>query len=462
MGDVEFEVREKASRELVGAGRAVVPLLRPALLDADAEVVRRARECVDRIEQVSEVSLALAAAGLLAARRTPGATAALLDYLPNVDDASAADELLSALALVGMADGKPDAVLVQALKSPEPARRAAAAEVVGALGGPERASVRRLLTDTDPRVRFRAAQGLLRGGDKEAVPALIALLGDGPTDVACSAEDLLFRIGGETSPAVSLGAAADAERAKARDAWTAWWRQNGPAVDLAKAGLEQRSLGMTLIVAVNGYGGNGRVWEIGPDHKTRWELRDVGGPFDAVVLPGRRVLIAEYSAHRVTERDLDGKLIWEHKVENAPLLCHRLPGGVTLIATNYEIMEVTREGKRTVLHKDAGGQIVSAQRLRNGNLLYGSYGGEIVELDRAGKPVRRFSFPRPEQGLVTVEVLPGERVADPVDEPGQDRRAGFRGKNAVGTDSLESDGGGAVAERPHARFQPPRQPRRRA
>jgi hypothetical protein len=414
LGDAEFEEREKASKVLIAAGRAALPLLRPALKDADVEVVRRARECMETIERVPETSLALAAAHLLAVRRPDGATAALLDYLPVVDDLLVEDEFLAALAALAVRDGRPDDVLVRALEARAPAQRAAAAMVLGRLIRDQRAAVRRLLTDADARVRFRAAEGLLRGGDREAVPALVALLADGPAELAFSAEDLLFRLAGEQAPAVALGAAKEDDRARSRDAWTAWWRDHGAGLDLGKIEFEQRMLGQTLIVATNGYGGPGRVWELGRDRKILWELRDVGGPFDALVLPGRRVLIAEYSARRVTERDLDGKVLWEHKVDHQPLLCQRLSGGVTLIATNYAVMEVTRAGERTVVVTDPGGDIFSAQRLRNGNLLYGTYKGELVELDRAGKEVRRLSFPRPEQGLETVEALPGGRLLIPM------------------------------------------------
>src|SRR5688500_12442225 len=72
LGDEDFETREKASRDLIAAGRAALPLLRPAFKSEDVEVVRRARACVDEIERLSEVPLVLAAAGLIAARKPDG------------------------------------------------------------------------------------------------------------------------------------------------------------------------------------------------------------------------------------------------------------------------------------------------------------------------------------------------------------------------------------------------------
>ena len=55
----------------------------------------------------------------------------------------------------------------------EPARRAAAAVLLGRYGNAEqKAAVRKLLADADPTIRVRAAQGLLAGRDKAALFAL--------------------------------------------------------------------------------------------------------------------------------------------------------------------------------------------------------------------------------------------------------------------------------------------------
>ena len=48
--------------------------------------------------------------------------------------------------------------------------------------------------------------------------------------------------------------------------------------------------------------------------KTRWEITGVMNPMDAQVLPGNRVLIAEFGANRVTERNLKGEILWEKPI----------------------------------------------------------------------------------------------------------------------------------------------------
>jgi hypothetical protein len=318
------------------------------------------------------------------------------------------------LARAGVHKGKADPVLVQALKDRRATLRGAAALVLGrAREARQQTAVRPLLKDADSRVRLRAAQGLVAGRDREAVPILVALLTEAPPDLAREAEDLLLRVAGANAPSVLLSTGNDEERRKCRQAWDAWYRTHGIKLDLAGIDIERRTLGLTLIAAVNGYGGNGVVQELGPDRKVRWQLKQPHGPFDAQVVSANRVLVAEYNAGRVTERDLAGKVLWEYRTPQSPICCQRLSGGNTLITTNHEIMEVTPAGKVVFSRKITNGLYFSAQKIRNGHLLFGTYEGQVAELDEHGKELRSFKIPRPDSGLVTIEVLPGGRYLIP-------------------------------------------------
>jgi hypothetical protein len=415
LGDRSFRVRERASEQLVAAGRPALPLLREALHDPDLEVARRAARCLQQIETHSETPVVLAAARLLAVRRPPGAAGVLLDYLPAIDDDAVEDELVTTLGAVGVPDGKADPRLLAALKDRAPVRRAAAVQVLAQSPvAAHHALARPLLADPHARVRLRAALGFIDGKDKEAIPVLVALLSEAPPALAWQAEEVLFRIAGEQAPPVSVGAGNDTERRKCREAWTAWWNGQRHGLDLHRLKLDQRSLGLTLLVALDGYGGNGKVWEVGPDSKPRWEARDVGGAIDAQVLPGNRILVAEYYKHRVTERDLTGKVLWEHPCAGGPVACQRLPSGNTLIATNAAIFEVTPQGKHVFDYPSRGSSIFSAEKLRNGHLVYCTYEGHLVELDGQLREVRNFPFERPTDGKITVEVLPGGRFLIPL------------------------------------------------
>src|SRR5579885_190534 len=233
LGDEQFAVREKASQDLFKAGRLAVPVLRPALRDRDPEIARRAQRCLQQIESGADLAVTAAAARVLAARRPPGAIAVLLAYLPSADEQSVEESVVAALQKLGLRDGKPDPALVRALEDRDPARRAAAAQVVGRAAAEHRKPVAKLLKDADPRVRFHAAVALARAGDKQAVPVLIAALADAPEQLAWQAEGLLCCLAPDQPPG-SLGVGSEADRKKCREAWEGWWARHADRADLSK------------------------------------------------------------------------------------------------------------------------------------------------------------------------------------------------------------------------------------
>ena len=340
LGDNDFETREKASHDLIAAGRPAFQFLKSALNDSDLEIARRARQAMEEIEANRTSDVMSAAARILAERRPPGAAAVLLAYLPCNDEEVVEESLFTALRMTGLRDGKPDPAVTAALTDKLPLRRAAAAHVQGrAPAVNDRRPVARLLADTDSRVRFEAAAALTRAGEKAAVPVLIAQLTDGPTPLAWQAEDMLSRLAGEDAAPISLGATAD-ERRLARTAWEKWWAAKGDKVDLTKLQNEEPLLGLTLVSEYDGHTMGGRVYELGKDGKERWSVTTLNGPNDAQALPGGRMLVAERNANRVTERDRKGTVLWEQKDQQSPIACQRLPGGNTLIASFGELYEV--------------------------------------------------------------------------------------------------------------------------
>ncbi len=410
LGDDEFDVREKASVELVKAGRLAVPLLKVAMKESDAEVSRRAADCLREIEQGGDAALTAAAARLIAARKPDGAAAVLLAYLPGAPDETVGGAVLAALGAVGLRDGKPDAALVAALKDKDVSRRAAAASVVGRAAAEPRKAVLPLLEDAEPRVRLAAASALVHAGDRSAVPALIALVEKGTAEYAWQAEDLLFRLAGPDAKVPALGPGSDA--AKCRRAWDDWWKEKGDKIDLTKLDLEAAERGLTLVCDVNGGPrGSGSVWECDRAGKVIWRCDDVNGPIDAQLLPGGRVLVAERHGKRVTERDRKGVVLWETKTSGDVVSCERLPNGNTFIATEQELTEVGRDGKVVYSHHPKE-YVYAATRLRNGHILYAHSQQAIVELDAARKVVRTVPFAHQGDGggvWLGVEPLPGGR-----------------------------------------------------
>ena len=112
---------DDAHGELVSIGAPVVPVLREVANRVDAvRASRRAKEVLQVIEGPRADRVPVDAARLLAVRKSPGATEALLGYLPVADNDQVFEEIVSAPGcLLSLLDGKADPALLAALKSPK-------------------------------------------------------------------------------------------------------------------------------------------------------------------------------------------------------------------------------------------------------------------------------------------------------------------------------------------------------
>jgi len=115
-------------------------------------------------------------------------------------------------------------------------------------------------------------------------------------------------------------------------------------------------------------------------------------PWDAQWLPGNRILVAEYNGQRVTERNLKGDILWQVAVGSWPMQAERLPNGHTFIACRNMLLEVDRAG-RHVMKIDRPHDVMSARRLRNGQIVVVTSNRQILRLDRAGKEVKNITIP---------------------------------------------------------------------
>src|SRR5262245_2432374 len=225
LGGKSAPVREKATGELVSLGTIAIPWLRQASKDPDdLETASRARKCLEHIEGGSGSTLATAAARLLANRAPAGATEALLAYLPFADDDTVVEEVKASLGTLAFRGGKPDPALVQALESASSLTRAVAAEALCQPGDEPLSQVRKLFKDSKPTVRLRVALALAEHKDAEAISTLISLLAELPVVQGKQAEEYLVTLAGDAGPKSPLSD--DASRAKARDAWAAWWKKS--------------------------------------------------------------------------------------------------------------------------------------------------------------------------------------------------------------------------------------------
>ncbi len=386
LGDDTFEVRQTASGALTEFGALAVPLLREATRSTDAERARRAETCLQEIADKGGKPLPEPVLRLLSLRKPAGAVEALLDYLPHAEVEERSDEVRKTLAALAMREGRSEPALVRALEDPQPLRRLAAAEAIAAEGALEqRAAVRKLLRDSDPRVRLRTALALAMKRDPEAIPVLIESVAEKPADDNAAAEEMLYRLAGDHVP--KLEPASDAAgRRQRRDAWAAWWKEAAGSVDLAVLEDQPAQLGYTLVVL----GRDNVVLELGRDNKPRWTIRGLAEPVDAVVLPGNRVLIAEHSGDRVTERDFQGNVLWQKDgLGGGPFNAQRLANGNTFIAAENGLFEVDRSGQ-TVWRRPFP-NLKAAYRSRDGSIACLDAAGQCVLLSAAGKELKRFA-----------------------------------------------------------------------
>jgi HEAT repeat protein len=390
LGSLEYVDRYFAAEALRSAGTGALPFLRPAVANRDAEVSRRARRAIEEIQHGAGPASTIAVARRLArpgmVKDVPGAIRTLVDFVPFAEDESVEDEVVNALTLLSVRQPRIDPVLPAALDDALPARRAAAAYVLGCTGTEEYLlPVRRRLSDPALSVRLRAAQGLLAARDKAAVPALIALLSERQLAGAWRIEESLHRLAGDR-PIEATGSSANASSANAITAWHKWWHDHQDTIDLARAADVDALLGLVTVCEYDsGMAGRftGQVWEAARKGEPSFRVANLVGPMDAQVLPGGRMLVAENGANRVTERDRDGNVKWESTIQGGnPICCQRLPNGNTFIALYTQLLEV-RPDQSEVYRFMPGPQfyVFAARKTRTGTIACVTAQGTIVEVD---------------------------------------------------------------------------------
>jgi hypothetical protein len=231
-----FKEREKATNQLIAEGLGALPLLQKMQAGSTLEQTKRLGRCVQAIQRAGWNEAIAAAARLLVQHCPKEAAQALLAFMPFVPG-DAQDEVIGALSAMTTKKGKVDPVVIAALKSTEVNQRSTAAVLVGAHGTAEqRKTVLPLLEDADPSVRFRAAQGLLAGRDKAALPVLVDLLKLGPAELAETADGMLQEVAGATAPKIEWKNNKE-YREKSHAAWLAWWQQHKDKVEIPTADL---------------------------------------------------------------------------------------------------------------------------------------------------------------------------------------------------------------------------------
>jgi F5/8 type C domain/HEAT repeats len=270
LGDDDFMVREKATRELIGLGPVARTALQQARKHEDAEVSARAERCLEALSNGSHSELLVSAARVLSTRKSAKAAEVLLAFLPTAAASGVEEDIIQAVTVLAVNDGKAHPALVQALTDALPLRRAAAGEALARAGLPEHSeAVRKLLKDAEPAVRLRVSLVLVCSGDRNGVPVLIDLLPHLTRDQAWQAEDIFYRLDAAKAPRLPLGDEV-AERKKYRDECLAWWKEHGAKADLALLEGDPRRKAKMRARASQSWENNTPDKAIDGDRRTVW------------------------------------------------------------------------------------------------------------------------------------------------------------------------------------------------
>jgi hypothetical protein len=394
LGSDEFSERQKAQADLEEIGAPARPQLRDALADGELEVRRRARRALAKIGSPrDEAPLLVAGARVLAGRKAPGALEVLLDFLPSMEEPDTVDEVVRVLPDLAMGkNDKPDPVLLKALSDKFSVKRWAAGDALARAGGKaHRATVRKLLEDDNAGVRRRVAMSLVGVQDKEAVSALIELLGSSSTVDAQIAEDALVTIAGDKAPA-SPEVDTPIARQRYQKAWDSWWKDNKESVDLAKVDFTGSSLGLTVVGALPLRRPNtGGVYVLDNSAKELWRVENVSYPIYACMTRRDRVLVCEYQMNRVTEHDSKGNTVWTKQLTTQPMYAQRLANGHTFIAARTQLLVVNRSGTAIKTIARPFGDVMTAHLHKDGAISLLTTNGQCVKLDSSGRQLSSFA-----------------------------------------------------------------------
>lgn len=233
-----------------------------------------------------------------------------------------------------------------------------------------------MLADPDPKVKLRAAQGLLVVKKTTGVPVLIDLLESLDTTIGWQAEELLRWLAGPGSPGKTLLGEGTVKRNCQRE-WRTWWAKNCEKRDLVRSIPPDRKPGLLLMRA--SYGDKDRVSLIGSDGTSRWHLTFDARTSSPQFLPSGRVLLVRErqlstsgeskGPQPLVETNFQGEITWSSNIFPTPTTCRRLPNGDTLVADLFVgVGLVWVHGQKRLLKRKAN--CTDPVILANGEVVY--------------------------------------------------------------------------------------------
>jgi hypothetical protein len=421
----DFDTRLKASGELEKMGPPAIAPLRLASKDDSnpAEVVYRSKDILRRIEKVSHAEVASAAIRALAKVKNPEIVPTLLGFMPLSDSLAVSEQIQATLSAAAVLDGKPDVVLLEALKSTNSLRRTAAA-IAFIEGAPavDKGRVKDVYpkvlalakAEPEPAQKFTLAKSLLLfAKEKEAVVLLIDMIPTMGRGQIWQTEDLLGQLAGKDAPKVKCLKTKDS-LTKASAAWKEWWTKAGEGLDVAKVELKPRLQGNFVLLTLDYRNGQspGLLTEYGPDEKERWRLSGLGNPSDFAFGKDDRILIADQNTSTISERDRAGKVLSSKRIEVdnpngggklfcQPMSVQLLENGNRMVFCRQAVVEYDKEGKEVMKYvrpnnvNFGNADICAGLRLKSGETLLSVQNNgpngqapQMIYVDAKGKEVK--------------------------------------------------------------------------
>jgi outer membrane protein assembly factor BamB len=416
LGDEDFATREKAFTSLVTLGASAIAGLKDGESNPDLEVRKRVADLKQRIDTNALPMLHAAISRVLTKLKPDGTADVLMAYVPFVSEPMVVDEICKTLGAVALKNGKVEPVLLKGLTDTIAAKRGAAGEaLVRARVKEEIPNVKKLLKDADVNVRYRVCVAMMPLQDRDLVPVMVDLLADMDPNQLWPIEEALLRLAGEKAPNMALGNDA-ASRKACRDVWAKWLTENEKNLDMTKLYQENIFLGYTLIVQQNnrigGKGGNtGEVFELDGKKNVRWKIEINTYPVDAQMVGSNRVMVAEWQANRVTERDTKGAIKWEYNCGAPPFTVQRLPNGNTFVAMQGRLIEVDRNKTEVWSYQRPNQDIQRAKKLPNGEVAFVTNVGQYTRMDaRTKNVIKQFNVAAPQLIFGNMDVLANGHV----------------------------------------------------
>ncbi len=126
------------------------------------------------------------------------------------------------------------------------------------------------------------------------------------------------------------------------------------------------------------------------------------------MLPNNRILVAELTGSKITERDLQGKILWQQQTTGQPYNVQRLPNGHTFVATNSQVAEYDRNGKQVLMVNNLG-NLTAGYKAKNGHI-FCIANGQCLRLDATGKKIHTFNSGGNPSWVSGIDLLANGRI----------------------------------------------------